>query len=239
MDQIELLTNEQKNQELMSASQNGHIAIVTHLLQDPRVDPSYNTNWAIRLAFQNCHLEIVTLLLQDPRVDTSVDNYAIRWASRYGHLEIVNLLLQDPRVDPSADNNMAIRWASYYGHIAVVTLLLQDTRVDPSADNNWAIRHASENGHLAVVKKLILDPRVNVHTLDPGNVKLLSIELIISMNLALPFPADSKIKQFESAVREQRQEFIDIIDECTVYNNTDTHGIHRDLWKYVVSIYLE
>jgi hypothetical protein len=49
------------------------------------------------------------------------------------------------------------------------------------------------------------------------------------MNLALPFPAYSKLKHFESAVREQRQEFIDIVAERTVYNNIDTHGIHREV----------
>jgi ankyrin repeat protein len=177
---------------------------------------------------------------QDPRVDPSNrNNLAIQVASRYGHLAAVTLLLQDTRVNPSANDNWAIRYASQNGHLEVVTLLLQDPRVDPSANNNIAIRLASYYGHPSVSKILLQDHRVDVHTLDPSNIRELDAKLIISLNLALPFPAYSKIKQFESAVREQRQEFIDIIAECTVYNNTDTHGIHRDLWKYIVLPYLK
>jgi hypothetical protein len=87
------------------------------------------------------------------------------------------------------------------------------------------------DGHLEVVERLLQNPKqINI---------LSSIERILSMNLALPFPADSKLKHFESSVREQRQEFIDIIAERTVYNNTNTSGIHREVWKYIVSPYLE
>jgi ankyrin repeat protein len=230
-----------KNQRVICAAYFGNLEVVTLLLQDPRVDPSARNSDAIQWASYNGHLEIVTLLLQDPRVDPSDDNnWTIKYASAKGHLEIVTLLLQDPRVDPSDDNNYAIRWASRNGHLAVVERLLQDSRVDPSADNNYAIRWASRNGRLEIVERLLQDKRVDVHMLDPKKINILSsIERIIAMDLALPFPAYSKLKHFESAVREQRQEFIDIVDERTVYNNTNTRGIHREVWKYIVSKYLE
>jgi ankyrin repeat protein len=156
---------------------------------------------------------------------------------KHGSLEVVKRLLQDPRIDPSDYDNYAIQIASANGNSAVVKILLQDPRVNPSARDNWAIQIASSYGRVAVVTLLLQDPRVDVHKLNP--IELLTIKIIISMNLVLPFPTYSKIKHFESAVREQRQEFIDIIDERTVYNNTDTHGIHREVWKYVVSPYLE
>jgi hypothetical protein len=172
---------------------------------------------------------------------TDIDdkNQELIYASMKGLAAVVNLLLQDPRVDPSVRDNEAIIYASKYDNSAVVALLLQDPRVDPSAQNNCAIRWTSIYGYLAIFNMLIHDPRVDVHTLDPCDVHFLSIERILSMDLALPFPADSMIKHLESSIREQRQEFIDIIDERTVYNNTDTHGIHREVWKYVVSPYLE
>jgi hypothetical protein len=171
--------------------------------------------------------------------NTHLLNYALLNATQNNEIELVTDLLQDPQVDPSAICNFAIKMASSSGHLEVVTLLLQDPRVDPSAQYNFAIKIASEHGHPAVFTLLLQDPRVDVHTLDPNKISLLTIERIISMNLTLPFPAYSTIKHLESTVREQRQEFIDIIDERTVYNNTNTSGIHREVWKYVVSKYLE
>jgi hypothetical protein len=95
----------------------GHVEAVRLLLNDPRVDPSADSN------------------------------YAIRWASENGHVQVVKLLLNDPRVDPSAYNNHAIRSASWKGHVEVVKILQNDPRVNPYADSNYAIQLAAENGH--------------------------------------------------------------------------------------------
>jgi hypothetical protein len=140
----------------------GNVELVDLLLQDPRVDPSADNNWAIRFASNNGHLSIVDRLLQDPRVDPSAnDNAAIQFASYNGHLIVVDRLLQDPRVDPSANDNGAILFASDKGHLVIVDRLLQDPRVDPSADYNCAIKLASKKGHLAVVNRLLQDSRVD------------------------------------------------------------------------------
>ena len=69
-----------KNNAIIFASRNGHLAVVDRLLQDPRVDPSESF-----LLYGQIH--------------------PITAASRYGHLAVVERLLQDPRVDPSALNN--------------------------------------------------------------------------------------------------------------------------------------
>jgi hypothetical protein len=209
MNNYERTNIDKKNNELVRASSDGYISDVERLLQDPRVDPSYN------------------------------DNCAIQAASIKSHLAVVERLLQDPRVDPSANYNRAMQWASFSGCLEVVERLLQDPRVDPSARNNIALQVAASNGCLAVVERLLQDPRVDVHKFDTNKICFLPIKTIIALNLELPFPADSSIKHLESDVREQRQEFIDIIAERTVYNNTDTSGIHREVWKYVVSTYLK
>ena len=65
----------------------------------------------------------------DPSAD---EQYAIRWASGNGHLPVVERLFQDPRVDPSAEKQSAIRSASQNGHVEVIRFLLHDPRVDPS-----------------------------------------------------------------------------------------------------------
>ena len=141
---------------------NTHLEIVKILIQDKRVDPSTNDNWAIRSASLNGYLEIVKILMQDKRVDPSArDNCAIRYASRNGHSEIVKILMQDKRVDPSADDNYAIMWASQCNHPETVKILMQDKRVDPSAESNFAIIYASQNGHLEIVKILMQDERVD------------------------------------------------------------------------------
>ena len=81
------------HKELLWSIHHNKIECLKLLLQDPRVDPSDD------------------------------DNYAIRWTSYNGHTECVRLLLQDPRVDPSARANDAIQGASENGHTECVRLL--------------------------------------------------------------------------------------------------------------------
>ena len=119
----------------------GHDEVVELLLENPRVDPSAEDNYAIRKASQAGEVEVVKLLLKDPRVDPSANyNDAIGIASRNGHHKVVELLLNDPRVDPTDEANEAIRMASYQGHHKVVEILVKDPRVDPSAGLGFA-RH--------------------------------------------------------------------------------------------------
>ena len=50
------------------ASKNGHLSVVERLLQDPRVDPSDDDNYAFCMAAENGHSSVVERLLMDPRV---------------------------------------------------------------------------------------------------------------------------------------------------------------------------
>ena len=163
----------------MNACDKGDSELVEMLLQDGtgRVNPSANTNEAIRIASENGHHLVVDRLLQDSRVNPSADaNYAIRYASCYGHHLVADRLLQDGRVDPSVDDNYAIRAASAYGHHLVVDRLLQEdiTRVDPAALDNYAIRYASASGHLAVVDRLLQDGRVDPSALNNQAIQFAS-----------------------------------------------------------------
>jgi heme oxygenase len=118
---------------------NSHLGVVERLLQDKRVDPSADENYAVAWAAQNGHLAVVERLLQDKRVDPSAEgNEAVRRAAARGHLAVVERLLQDERVDPSAEDNYAVRLAAQYGHLAVVDRLLEDDRVDAAV----AIHHS-------------------------------------------------------------------------------------------------
>ncbi len=84
------------NLSIRWASENGHKEIVKLLLEDPRVDPGDDDNYAI---ISTSDKEIFKLLLADPRVDPSDrDNWLIKWASTISDKEIFKLLLADPRV---------------------------------------------------------------------------------------------------------------------------------------------
>ena len=57
------------NEQFIEAVKNGDVKNVKLLLADPRVDPSDDDNFAIRLASNYGQTEVVKLLLADPRVD--------------------------------------------------------------------------------------------------------------------------------------------------------------------------
>jgi hypothetical protein len=116
--------------KLYNATREGDFVVIERLLQDERVDPSFEYNRAIKRA------------------------------ACYGHLAVVDRLLQDARVDPSANHNYAVRMAVFHGHLAVVERLLQDARVDPSTLDNCTIRWAVKNGHIAVTDRLFRVPLV-------------------------------------------------------------------------------
>lgn len=147
----------------------------------------------------------------------------------YGSLRATNKLLLDPYFGPFGLDKYAICTASEYGHLRVVNRLLQDPRVDPSVYANMAISMAVWNGHIAVVERLLQDPRV-----DPSDN--MSIDqfsdrsLFILVNaLKYPFPKNSYISEWEPRLLEYVRDFRIMIEERTTY----------DIWKYIISMYLE
>lgn len=69
--------------------------MVELLLAHPRVDPSAQSDEAIRRATEGGFVQTVRLLLTDGRVDPSSNNLVFVSAAR-GHAEIVELLLSHP-----------------------------------------------------------------------------------------------------------------------------------------------
>ena len=69
------------------------------LLNDKKVDPSYEESWSIRVASQYNRLEFVEILLKDSRVDpTESHNWAINIASGNRYNNIVEILWKDQRI---------------------------------------------------------------------------------------------------------------------------------------------
>ena len=135
--------------------------LLKSLIKDPRVNPAFNDNQAIKFASDHGYDEIVEILLTNPKVGPHAqDNYSIRYASGNGHDKVVALLLKDPRVDPTVQNNNALKCAARNGHTEVVKLLLQDSRVDPNSAQNNPLKLAAENNQINMVMLLLSDPRV-------------------------------------------------------------------------------
>jgi ankyrin repeat protein len=77
---------------LVLACEIGYITVVDRLLQDKRVNPSFNYNSALFEACQHGHIAIVDLLLQDKRVDP---NSIYRFKKNNNQTKIINRLQQE------------------------------------------------------------------------------------------------------------------------------------------------
>ena len=53
------------------ACRNNNIQLVTKLLKNPKIDPSYDGDLAIKITIKYEYIELVKLLLQNSRVDAS------------------------------------------------------------------------------------------------------------------------------------------------------------------------
>ena len=137
------------------AIQGNHAKSLAHLIQDGRVDPSAQENFAIREASGLGHIEIVKILLQDPRVDSSAkDNGAFRTAALLAHVEIAKMLMEDSRVDPSVCYNDASRLAKKGCQWRLIfNMALHDPRVDPR--DVFALQWAVRTGDIGILKSIL------------------------------------------------------------------------------------
>jgi hypothetical protein len=91
--------NFEKNIPIRLAAKYGHTEVFKLLLDDPRVDPSDDFDYAIQAASKNGHCAILNYLLKDKRVDPlRENNWAIKNANQHKQLSSVLILWNDPRV---------------------------------------------------------------------------------------------------------------------------------------------
>jgi hypothetical protein len=202
---------------LIEASKNGHLAIVERLLQDPRVDPSAQNNFAIAIASMNGHLAVVERLLEDPRVDPSAkNNCAIRWAAYSNHLAIVERLLQDARVEPTR----AFRISIFYLNIPIIILFMNDKRINIMSNLQDIVLCISMSKSLIVLDMLIQDNRIDLlilHDMQTFNRAILeniqfkklsyATRLLICGKLLLKdFPKNSNINHWKKDMQKCKDE---------------------------------
>ncbi|KAI9341183.1 ankyrin repeat-containing domain protein [Obelidium mucronatum] len=162
--------------------------VVCALLDDPRIDPGFDSNCVMLLACRSGCLDLARYFMEHHRIDkvslldcirlvdgaeadvarlllsdetlciSMNENYLVRFMSSHGEYGLLVELLRRG-ADPSALDNEAFRLAAENGHVAVVKLLLEDERVDPSACGNFAVKWAKRNRHLNIVDIMSRDER--------------------------------------------------------------------------------
>lgn len=77
---------------------NCNIEVIKFFLQNEKIDPSLNNNYAIIWASMKGHLDLVKILAQDHRVNLTINNNApIRYAMMHNHSDVVKFLI--PKID--------------------------------------------------------------------------------------------------------------------------------------------
>lgn len=117
----------------LHACESGHTEVVTLLLRDGRIDPSFGNNSCFLKACDYGHEKTALALIRDPRVDPSVgDNIVFRRVNFIGFSTLLEMLLKESqgRFDPSKHDNYCLCKAVRYGKLDVIGILCKDSRVD-------------------------------------------------------------------------------------------------------------
>lgn len=98
----------------------GDLETLRNLVEQNKIDPTYEGSELLRVAAESQKPEIVEYLipLTDPK---AMDSLALRWACEKQGIECVKLLL--PHSDPTTANSAALRLAVTYGNYEAAKLL--------------------------------------------------------------------------------------------------------------------
>ncbi|KAI8893483.1 ankyrin repeat-containing domain protein [Globomyces pollinis-pini] len=144
------------------ASELGHLDSLSMLLEDKRINPVIDNNYAVRYASSNGHFECLKLLMSHSRIQISnADFEAMIFAAANGHEKCVEYLLKDGRIDDGHYLNVSLRFAASNGQEGCLKLLLADARCDPNDLNCIALSQAAESGHIGCLQLLLSNSRVD------------------------------------------------------------------------------
>lgn len=152
----------------------GRSQIVASFLQNKRIQPEGDDNWAICSAAEFGQVELIRLLLEDGRADPAFqDNMPLFLACRENHFDTVGLLLNDARVDPSRagvsledrihDRQSVIATAAMHGYVALTKRLLSDPRLQTITDHLEAILVARQSDFLILASEIQSDLAILVN----------------------------------------------------------------------------
>ncbi|KAI9334949.1 hypothetical protein BDR26DRAFT_897745 [Obelidium mucronatum] len=163
-------------QSLFSAIENGHLAVIQCLMEDPRI-----RTWEQELNSACCHAlnryyfkwPIAQYFLGLDGFDPSANcGTALAAACSAGHVGLVRTFLQDPRVNPT-DCPRCIESAAANGHVDILQILLEDGRADPNKPyNSSSYLYAIYDEFLEVVRLLLMDGRASPSQYGPGLIRM-------------------------------------------------------------------
>ena len=123
------------------------------------MDPTADSNYAIRVASRRGWTEIVKLLLQCEKVDPMWGSTDIKSAFSEtlcsGNMTIMKLLLNSGKVNLSGCGTTAISKALNMKNIEMAKLLLMTDGINPADNNNSAIQLAAWGGYVEIVELLL------------------------------------------------------------------------------------
>jgi hypothetical protein len=137
------------NDRFFFACKENNIELVDLFLNDPKIDPEFKSNRAIKNAIQFGHDQIVKLLLDSKKINPRVLRKLFVLACSYGHDNVVKVFLDfrkefpfPPAVYDDEQDQEAMHLACFDGHTGVVRLLIEEGGIDPSIDRDMPIRTA-------------------------------------------------------------------------------------------------
>ncbi|KAI8614244.1 hypothetical protein BC830DRAFT_1128444 [Chytriomyces sp. MP71] len=149
------------NNALHLAAAEGHVEVVSYLINQTEADPASDNNSAIRHAST---LETARALLSDPRTDPSDNgNEALLTCLDTGRFDVARFLLtSDARVHPSAQSNRAVvnavNTTIVERKMESLDVLIADARLDADAFVQ-GLMLATRYGDAPVVELLLKDSR--------------------------------------------------------------------------------
>ena len=155
---------EQGRLPLGEASNRGHLAIVTLMIEngaDVCAKDDVGSSALIGAAV-NGHLEVVKVLIDNDAEINAKNNYgwtALHGAAANGHLEVVEVLIDnDAEINAKSDSGWTVLHAAAgYGCSELVKMLIDnDAEINAKDNNGWTALHTSARaGHSEVVKVMI------------------------------------------------------------------------------------
>jgi len=162
---------------LHKAAANGHLEIVTFLLEKSTIDPEdRDDDWYTPFMYACCnsHIDIMKYLMDSDRVAIHTpDEFGktpFMHACFSGHMDVVRFFVElgDAELNDYEDDygRKALMHACYGGHVDVVRYLLEQCTMnieDWDDDGTTPFMYACREGHLDVVKYLLDTQQCNVH----------------------------------------------------------------------------
>ncbi len=150
----------ENNRCIILAAKHGHLDVIERLVEDERVDPFDQANYAFIEACFEDHLIVVEYLLSIGADPSAQENIGFIEACSRGHTEIVLFLLdiynRNPnKLDPFDQENLAFIEATARGHIDIMKILLEYADLIPLDQNSEAVVLALRYGQIDALKLLI------------------------------------------------------------------------------------